>query len=43
MKKILLLVILFIPLAVFSQQKLSKLEKAKQLVRKEFKEIMIAD
>lgn len=37
---VLLLTILFIPLAGLSQQKLSKLDKAKQLIRKEFKETM---
>lgn len=40
MRKTLLLAILLIPIVVFSQQKLSKLDKAKQLIRKEFKETM---
>lgn len=35
-----LLVALLIPLVGFSQQKITKLDKAKQLIRKEFKETM---
>lgn len=37
---VLLLTTLFIPLVGFSQQKLSKLDKAKQLIKEEFKETM---